>query len=99
MVSANVANGEYTYTVVPAGTRTVDIVMTGKSKPLLGPFESPLAPARMTWLFVVGVPGRNLGVIRHVIPLAECKDKGSRRPGEVATGTGGQAAEQQLPPR
>lgn len=93
VVSANVANGEFTYKVVPAGTRTVDVVMTGKSEPLLGPFENRLAPANMTWLFVVGVPGRDLAVIRHVIPLAESKDQGSKRPGEVATGTGGQAAE------
>ena len=93
VVSANVANGEFTYKVVPAGTRTVDVVMTGKSEPLLGPFENKLAAAKMTWLFVVGVPGRDLDVIRHVIPLAESKDKSSRRPRDVATGTGGQAAE------
>ena len=93
VVSANVANGEFTYKVVPGGTRTVDIVMTGKSDPLLGPFENRLAPDRMTWLFVVGVPGRDLDVIRHVIPLADSKNKGSKRPADVATGTGGQAAE------
>ena len=29
VVSANVANGEYTYKVVPAGTRSVDIVQPG----------------------------------------------------------------------
>lgn len=92
VVSANVANGEFTYQVVPAGTRSVDIVMTGKSEPLLGPFENRLGPAKMTWLFVVGVPGRDLDVIRHVIPLSESKNKGSKRPANVPTGTGGQAA-------
>ena len=39
VVSANVANGEYTYKVVPAGTRRVDIVPAGMSKPLLGPLD------------------------------------------------------------
>lgn len=91
VASANVANGEFTYKVVPAGTRNVDIVMTGKSEPLLGPFKNVLEPEQMNWLFVVGVPGQDLAVIRHRIPLADRKVS-SDRPEDVATGTGGQAA-------
>ena len=91
VVSANVANGEYTYKVVPAGTRSVDIVPSGRSKPLLGPLDMTLKPGKMTWVFAVGVPGQDLGIIKHVIALNE--SKGSKRPADVRTGTGGQAAE------
>jgi len=91
VVSANVANGEYTYQVMPAGRRSVDIVPAAMTEPLLGPFDQTLAAGKMTWVFVVGVPGRDLGIVRHVIDLAE--NKVSKRPDEVRTGTGGQAAE------
>jgi hypothetical protein len=91
VVSANLANGEYTYKVVPAGTRSVDVVPSAMSEPLLGPFEQTLAAGKMTWVFVVGVPGRDLGIVRQVIDLAE--SEGSKRPADVRTGTGGQAAE------
>lgn len=91
VVTANVANGEYTYKVVPAGTRSVDIVSTGMAKPLLGPFDLRLAPEKMTWVFAVGVPGQDLAIIQHVIPLSA--GAGSERPGDVDTGTGGQAAQ------
>ncbi len=91
VVSANVANGEYTYKVVPAGTSSVDIVQSGMSEPLLGPFDNTLAAGKMTWLFVIGQPGKDLAVLRHVIALDA--SKGSERPDDVRTGTGGQAAE------
>ena len=91
VVSANVANGEYTYKVVPAGTSSVDIVQSGRSKPLLGPLDMTLKAGKMTWVFAVGVPGKDLGIIKHVIALDE--SKGSKRPEDVRTGTGGQAAE------
>ena len=91
VVSANVANGEYTYKVVPAGTRSVDIVQTGMSEPLLGPFDSTLEAGKMTWLYVIGVPGKDLAILRHAISLEATK--ASKRPAEVRTGTGGQAAE------
>ena len=91
VVSANVANGEYTYKVVPAGTRSVDIVQAGMSEPLLGPFDNTLAAGMMTWLFVIGEPGKDLATLRHVIPLDAAT--GSKRPADVRTGTGGQAAE------
>ena len=70
VVSANLANGEYTYKVVPAGTRSVEIVPTGMSDPLLGPFDQTLAAGKMTWVFVFGVPGQDLRTVRHVIDLA-----------------------------
>jgi hypothetical protein len=91
VVTANVANGEYTYKVVPAGTRSVDVVQTGMAKPLLGPFDLRLEADKMTWVFVIGVPGRDLGLVRHVIALGD--GEGSKRPADVRTGTGGQAAE------
>jgi hypothetical protein len=91
VVSANVANGEYTYQVVPAGSRRVDIVPTGMSKPLLGPLDLMLKPGMMTWVFAIGVPGNDLTILQHVIALAD--SKGSKRPADIRTGTGGQAAE------
>ena len=91
VVSANVANGEYAYHVVPSGTRTVDLVPAGMSKPLLGPLTMTLEPGMMTWVFAIGVPGKDLTILRHVIALAD--SKGSKRPADVGTGTGGQAAE------
>lgn len=102
VVSANLANGEYTYKVVPAGTKSVDIVPTGQTAPLLGPFENTLEAGKMSWLFVIGVPGRDLDVIRHAIPLADStgsKGTGSDRPAKVDTGTGGQAAQLAAAPR
>ena len=44
----------------------------------------------MTWVFVIGVPGKDLAIVRHVIGLEAAK--GSKRPADVRTGTGGQAA-------
>ena len=90
VVSANVANGEYTYKVVPAGTRSVDIVQAGMSEPLLGPFDNTLEAGMMTWLYVIGEPGKDLATLRHVISLEAAT--GSKRPADVRTGTGGQAA-------
>ena len=91
VVFANVANGEYLYKVVPAGTYSVDIVPTEMSKPLLGPVELRLRQAKLTWVFVIGEPGKDLAIVRHVISFSATK--GSKRPSEVSTGTGGQAAE------
>ena len=93
VVSANVANGEYTYKVVPAGTRNVDIVQTGMSEPLLGPLDMTLEPAMMTWVFAIGVPGKDLAILRHVISLEAPRGRNARpsphrhgRPGRRAGG-------------
>jgi Domain of unknown function (DUF4397) len=91
VVFANIANGEYLYKVVPAGTYQVDIVPTEMSKPLLGPLKQRVRPDKLTWVFVIGEPGKNLAIVRHVISLSGTK--GSRRPTDISTGTGGQAAE------
>jgi hypothetical protein len=91
VVMANVANGEYLYKVVPAGTYSVDIVPTEMSKPLLGPLDLRVKPAKLTWVFAIGEPGKDLAIVRHVISLSATK--GSKRPTEISTGTGGQAAE------
>jgi uncharacterized protein DUF4397 len=90
VVSANLANGEYTYKVVPAGTSSLDVVPAGRSEPLLGPLDNTLTAGTMNWVFVVGVPGQDLAVIRHTVDLGE--GTGSERPADVGTGTGGQAA-------
>lgn len=89
VVSANVAIGEYTYKVVPARTSTVDIVSTGRTKPILGPIKVQLDAAKMNWVFVIGTPGKDLALIQQDISLS---DKKLNRPSSVDTGTGGQAA-------
>jgi hypothetical protein len=91
VVFANIANGEYLYKVVPAGTYQVDIVPTEMAKPLLGPLNQRVKPAKLTWVFVIGEPGKDLAIVRHVISLSGTK--GSKRPTDISTGTGGQAAE------
>jgi len=91
VVFANLANGEYLYKVVPAGTYKVDIVPTEMSKPLLGPLDLRVKRAKLTWVFVIGEPGKDLAIVRHVISLSATK--GSKRPADISTGTGGQAAE------
>jgi hypothetical protein len=91
VVMANVANGEYLHEVVPVGTYSVDIVPTEMSKPLLGPLDLRVQPAKLTWVFAIGEPGKDLAIVRHVISLSATK--GSKRPTEISTGTGGQAAE------
>jgi Domain of unknown function (DUF4397) len=91
VVMANIANGEYLYEVVPAGTYKVDVVPTEMTKPLLGPLDLRLKPAKLTWVFAIGEPGKDLAIVRHVISLSATK--GSKRPTDISTGTGGQAAE------
>jgi hypothetical protein len=91
VVFANVAVGEYLYKVVPAMTNSVDFVLTGQSKTLLGPLDVMVEPAKLTWVFAIGRPGKDLALVRHVIALSD--KKGSKHPSRVHTGTGGQAAE------
>ena len=55
-----------------------------------------LEPAKLTWVFAIGQPGKDLALVQHVIALSDKKgsDKnGSNNPSRVETGTGGQAAE------
>jgi hypothetical protein len=91
VIFANVATGEYLYKVVPAMTYSVDFVPTGKSKPLLGQLDLKIKQGKLTWVFLIGEPGKDMAVVRHVIDLT--RSKGSKRPRDVRTGTGGQAAE------
>lgn len=94
VVFANVAVGEYLYKVVPAMTNSVDFVRTGKSKTLLGPVDVMLEPRKLTWVFAIGRPGKDLALVKHVIALSDKKNStGSKKPARVDTGTGGQAAE------
>jgi hypothetical protein len=91
VIFANVANGEYLYQVVPAMTYSVDIVATEMTDPLLEPLDLKVKPAKLTWVFVIGEPGKDLAIVRHVISLSATR--GSKRPSDISTGTGGQAAE------
>jgi hypothetical protein len=91
VIFANVATGEYLYKVVPAMTYSVDFVPTGKSKPLLGQLDLKIKRGKLTWVFLIGEPGKDTAVVRHVIDLT--RSNGSKRPKDVRTGTGGQAAE------
>jgi hypothetical protein len=72
-------------------TYSVDFVPTGKSKPLLGKLDVRIKRGKLTWIFLIGEPGKDMAVVRHVIDLT--MSKGSKRPRDVHTGTGGQAAE------
>jgi hypothetical protein len=87
----NVANGESLDVVVPAGTYKVDIVPTGATSPVvLGPLDLPVQAGQLTRVFAIGAPSQQtmtvaLGTIK--VPAT-----GSDKPGEVNTGTGGQAA-------
>jgi hypothetical protein len=87
----NVANGESLDVVVPAGTYKVDIVPTGATSPVvLGPLDLPVQAGYLTRVFAIGAPSQKtmtvaLGTIK--VPAT-----GSAKPGEVNTGTGGQAA-------
>src|SRR4029453_9598139 len=72
---ANVAVGEYLYKVVPAMTNSVDFVPTGKSKTLLGPVDVMVEPSKLTWVFAIGRPGKDLSLVTHVIAFH--KKKGS----------------------
>ena len=91
VVFANVADGEYLYKVVPAMTNSVDFVRTGKSKVLLGPVDVMVEPAMLTWVFVIGRPGKDLAIVTHVITLS--RQEGLEAADRIGTGTGGQAAE------
>jgi hypothetical protein len=71
-------------------TYSIDIVASGQSEPLLGPQDVIAEPEMLTWLFAIGVPGESLTVVKHVIALSE--GKRSKRPTDIGTGTGGQAA-------
>ena len=46
VVMANIANGEYLYEVVPAGTYKIDVVPTEMTEPLLGPLDLRLKPGQ-----------------------------------------------------
>lgn len=87
---ANVANGESLNLVVPVGTYSVDIVPTGKTKPVvLGPLDLTVQGGSLNRVFAVGDPGSDdMRVVVHVLDLA---DSGSGVPSMVDTGSGGQA--------
>ncbi len=87
---SNVANGESLNLVVPVGTYSVDIVPTGKQKPVvLGPLDLTVQGGSLNRVFAVGDPGSaDMRVVVHVLDLA---DSGSEVPSMVDTGSGGHA--------
>lgn len=86
----DVANGESLNLVVPVATYGVDIVPTGKSTPvILGPLKLTTQGGALNRVYAVGDPSKKtMNVAVHVLKVPST---GSGRPGEVNTGTGGQA--------
>ncbi|GAB2678566.1 DUF4397 domain-containing protein [Kribbella swartbergensis] len=94
---ANVANGESFEAVVPAATYTVDIVAAGTSSPVvLGPLDLPARAGYLTRVFAVGNP--NQQTMNVAVGTIKLPASGSGMPELVNTGTGGQAAEREVPP-
>ena len=94
VIFANVANGDFVYTVVPAGTYQVKCVPAGhsgmKMPALMGPVELTVEGGTLTRVFAYGDPAAEMMTYTsHAITLASA---GSDRPKDVNTGTGGQAA-------
>ncbi len=87
---ANVANGESLNLVVPTGTYSVDIVPTGKTRPVvLGPLDLTVEGGSLNRVFAVGDPESD--DMRVVVQVLDLADTGSDTPSMVDTGTGGQA--------
>jgi hypothetical protein len=87
----NVANGESLDVVVPAATYKVDIVPTGATSPVvLGPLDLPVQAGFLTRVFAVGAPTQKTMTV--AVGTIKVPASGSDKPGEVNTGTGGQAA-------
>ncbi|WP_152364575.1 DUF4397 domain-containing protein [Microlunatus speluncae] len=94
VIFANVTNGDFVYTVVPAGTYQVKCVAAGhaqmKMPALMGPVELTVQGGTLTRVFAYGDPAAGMMTYTsHAIKLASA---GSDRPQDVNTGTGGQAA-------
>lgn len=93
VIFANVTNGDFVYTVVPAGTYQVKCVSAGHSQmkmpALMGPVELTVEGGTLTRVYAYGDPAAELMTYTsHTIKLAST---GSDRPKDVDTGTGGQA--------
>jgi uncharacterized protein DUF4397 len=89
---ANVANGESLDVVVPAATYSVEIVPAGASSPVvLGPLDLPAKAGYLTRVFAIGDP--NTKTMKVALGTIKLPQSGSGKPGQVNTGTGGQAAE------
>jgi hypothetical protein len=89
---ANVANGESLDVVVPAGKYSVDIVPAGASSPVvLGPLALPVRAGDLTRVFAVGDP--NVKTMTVAVATLRLRSTGTGKPGQVNTGTGGQAAD------
>jgi hypothetical protein len=89
----NIANGESLNIIVPVATYKVAIVPTGETEPvILGPVDLTVRGDSLNRVYAVGDPDKKtMNVAVHVIALST---KGSSKPSQVNTGTGGQAVGQ-----
>lgn len=91
VVFANIANGEFVSSNVPAGTYVVDIVPTGqRTDPLFGPVKLSVRPELLTRIFAIGEP-RN-GGMKAVVQKIPLKVSGSPAPDLVDAGAAGLVA-------
>jgi Domain of unknown function (DUF4397) len=85
-----IANGESSQRRVPDGTYKVAVMPTGKTEvPYYGPVRLPVKGGTIAHLYVVGdADQKTMNVALRVLTA---KTMGSKKPSDVATGTGGQA--------
>jgi hypothetical protein len=88
VVFANIANGEFVTSNVPAGNYSVDIVPTGQDgKPLFGPVDLPVAAGLLTRVFAIGEPRH--GGMQAVVQTLPVSRTGSSAPDQVNAGSAG----------
>lgn len=87
---ANIANGEFVTSDVPADTYPVDIVPTGGTSPLLGPVDLDVKAGALTRVFAIGQP--RAGSMDAVVQVVSLDRGGSAAPTSVAAGSAGLVA-------
>jgi hypothetical protein len=85
-----IANGESLQRRVPDGTYKVAVMPSGETEvPYYGPVRLPVKGGTIAHLYVVGdADQKTMNVALRVL---SAKTTGSKKPSDVATGTGGQA--------
>lgn len=85
---SKIPNGRFEQQLVPAGTHQMSIVPRGQANPN-GPIPVSINGAAMNRMYVVGDTKANTTMVaKHDVTATST---GSERPGEINTGTGGQA--------
>jgi hypothetical protein len=90
----NVASGESLSLVVPAKTYSVDVVPSTGRGSILGPVDLTLQAGTVTRVFAIGDPAK--GTADAIVQVLKVRTSGSGQPSTVATGDGGQAADEIL---